>query len=207
MASGDIILVQLDQSIDSDNIQNIFYYEVVTDDTSKDNEDALAEQFEIDVIPAWQPVVTDALSLDCVGTQKVFPAPKTAFRELFLQAVGTAVGQAIPIVAAALLQKFDPSVSGRGKKGHTYVSGVSETETNEGRINPSLQTTLFALAGALTSNLVTVNAGEYKPVWATLTKVAPILVDGAVDWVRSVVMPRLAHIGTRKTPIRKTSSP
>jgi len=207
MAAGDIILVQLDQSIDSDNIQNILWYEVVSDDTSKDNEDALAEQFEIDVIPLWQPCVTADLSLDCIGTQKVFPAPKTAFRELFLSALGTATGQAIPIVAAALLQKFDPAVSGRGKKGHTYISGVSESESNKGRITNALTALLFTLANKLTDNLITVNGGEYKPVWATFSKIAPILVDGAVDWIRSVVMPRIAHIGTRKTPIRKTTLP
>lgn len=206
MAAGDILLAQLDQSIDSDNIQNIFWYEVDTDDTSKDNEDALAQQFEIDVIPAWQSAVTAQLSLDCIGTQKVFPGLKTAFRELFLQAVGTAAGQAIPIVAAALLQKFDPAVSGRGKKGHTYISGVSETEVNQGRITDALSSLLFNLAGTLTQNLLTVNSGVYKPVWATFAKTGPRVVDGAVDWVRSVVMPRLAHQSKRKTPIRKTAS-
>ena len=203
MAAGDIILRQLDQSIFGDLIQNILWYEVVTDDTVKDNEDALAEQFEIDVIPKWQPCVTDELSLDCIGTQKVFPTPKTAFRELFLTAVGTAVGKAVPIVATALLQKFDPATSGTGKKGHMSISGISESDTDEGRIDASLNGLLFTLAAQLTANLITVNSGEYKPVWATFSKIAPIVVNGAVDWIKSVVMPRLSHIGSRKTPIRK----
>jgi len=140
MAAGDIISVQFDQSIDGDTIQNIFYYVVDTDDGVKDNEDAVAEQFELDVIPDWQSVVTGDLSMDCLGTQKVFPEPKTAFRERFLSAVGTAAGQALPIVVAALLQKFEPSTSGRGKKGHTYISGVSENAVEKGRIDSGLAT-------------------------------------------------------------------
>jgi len=203
MAIGDIIQVQFDQSIFGDNIQNQFYYEVVEDDISQDNEDAVAEQFEVDVLPSWQPCVTDELSMDCLGTQKVFPTPKTAFRERFLTLVGTAVGEAVPIVATALLQKFDPSVSGRGKKGHTSISGISEADTEKGRIDSSLNLLLNALAVKLVGNLVTPNSGIYKPVWAVFSVVAPIVITGAVDWVRTVVLPRLSHIGTRKTPIRK----
>jgi len=203
MAIGDIIQVDFDQSIDGDNIRNKFYYKVEADDTSKDNEDAVASEFEAAVLPKWQPVVTADLSMDCLGTQKVFPAPKTAFRELFLTLLGTAVGEALPIVATALLQKFDPAVSGRGKKGHTYISGVSADEVVDGRIKSALNGTLFSLANELSKNLTTINDGIYKPVWATFSAIAPIVVNGSVDWLRSVVMPRLAHIGSRKTPIRK----
>jgi len=203
MAVGDILLVQFDQSIFGDNIQNILWYEVVSDDIVDGNEDALAEQFELDVIPSWQPCVTAELSMDCIGTQKVFPTPKTAFRERFLTAVGTAVGEAIPIVATALIQKFDPTLSGTGRKGHVSISGISESDTEAGRIDSSLNSLLTSLAIKLVGNLTTLNSGEYKPVWATFTKVAPILVNGAVDWVKSVVMPRLSHIGSRKTPTRK----
>lgn len=204
MAAGDIISLQLDQSIFGDQILNTFYYEVVTDgpDPSK-NEDDLAAQFEIDVIPLWEPCVVADLSFDCIGTQKVFPvAEKTAFRELFLTAVGSAVGESIPIVATALLQKFNPAVTGQGKKGHVNISGISEADTELGRIDGSLNGRLFALADKLTENLITVGLAEFAPGWATFTA-PPVKVDGIVKWLRTVVLPRLAHIGTRKTPIRK----
>jgi len=205
MAAGDILLCQFDQSIDGDNVQNVFYYVVDTDDSSKDNEDALAEQFEIDVIPTWQTVVTPDLSLDCLGTQKVFPQPKTAFRERFLTALGTAAGEALPIVVSALLQKFEPSTSGRGKKGHTYISGISEGNVAKGRIDSPLNLLLANLAVKLTADLFTPNAGVYKPAWAVFSAVAPKVITGFVDWTRSVVLPRVSHQAKRKTPIRKTS--
>ena len=203
MAAGDIIRLQFDQSIFGDQVQNILWYEVVTDDGGVDNEDAIADAFNLAVIPAWQPCVTNQLSMDCLGTQKMFPVPLSAFREKFLLAVGTAVGTALPIVTNALLQKFNPIISGRGRKGHVNITGISEDDSDEGRINSALNILLETLVTALTANLLSPGGGDYKPVWATFTKVAPIVVDGAVDWVRSVVLPRLSHIGTRKTPIRK----
>lgn len=203
MATGDVIRLQFDQSIFGDQIQNDLWYKVVADDLTDDNEDAIAQAFEASVIPAWQPVVTSELSMDCLGTQKVFPLPKTAFRERFLTAVGTAVGESLPIVATALIQKFNPLISGQGRKGHMSISGVSEADSEAGRIDSSLNILMDALVTALTANLTGGNGGDYNPVWATFTKIAPVVVDGSVDWLRSVVLPRLSHIGTRKTPIRK----
>ena len=205
MAVGDIIQVEFDQSIDGDNIQNQFYYRVEADDDSGQNEDPVAQAFEIDVIPVWQPVVTAGLSMDCIGTQKVFPEPKTAFRERFLTALGTAVGEASPIVVAALLQKFEQDTSGRGKKGHTYISGISEEEVSKGRVSSVLQGALLALASKLTQNLLSPANGIYNPVWAIVAAAAPHVITGVVDWTRSVVLPRVSHQSKRKTPIRKFS--
>jgi len=202
---GDIICLQFDQSIQSDVIHNTFYYKVEADSTTIDNEDAVADEFLAAVIPKWQPCVTADLSMDCLGTQKVFPTPLTAFREKFIDTLGTAVGTALPIVATALLQKFDPATSGKGKKGHSYISGVSEDDAEAGRISQSLVNKLVTLGLELTKNLTTVNDGIYSPVWATFSAIAPIVVDGSVDWIKTVVMPRLAHIGSRKTPIRKVA--
>jgi len=202
MAVNDVLRLNLDQSIDGDQIQNVFYYRVETDDGSGENADPLALQFEIDVIPDWQPVVTGDLSFDCIGTQKVFPDPKRAFRERFITALGTAAGQALPIVATALLQKFDSAVSGRGKKGHTFISGISENEVEKGNITSVLAGLLGPLATALTANLVTPGGGIYNPVWAIISG-APAAITGVVDWTKSVILPRIAHIGTRKTPVRK----
>ena len=205
MAVNDLLQLQLDCSMDGDTIQNQFYYVVEEDDQTDDNEDALAAAFETDVIGTWQPVVTADLSLDCLGTQKVFPEPKTAFRERFLTAVGTAAGAAMPLVVAALLQKFDPSVSGQGKKGHTYIAGISEAQVEKGRINSGLSLALGNLAVKLTQQLVGPNLGKYNPAWAIFSIAAPVVITGFVPWLRSVVLPRVSHQGKRKTPIRKLS--
>jgi len=202
MAVNDVLKLNLDQSIDGDQIQNDFYYRVETDDGSGENEDPLALQFEIDVIPDWQPVVTADLSFDCIGTQKVFPGAKRAFRERFITALGTAVGQALPIVATALIQKFDPAVSGTGKKGHTFISGISEDEVEKGNLTSVLAGIAAPLLTALTSNLVTPGGGIYNPVWAVITG-SPAAITSVVDWTKSILLPRIAHIGTRKTPVRK----
>jgi len=206
MAVGDLIKLNFVQSIFGDVIENNFYYKVEADDISNDNEDALADQFNTDVVPVWQPVVTADLSMDCIGTQKVLPTPLTAFRDKFINAVGTATGEALPIVVTALLQKFLPSLSGQGKKGHTFISGISEAQTAKGRILSSLQTSLIALAAKLNQTLTTPSSGEYNPVWATFSATPPRRVDGSVDWTKTVVLPRLSHISTRKTPIRKIAT-
>jgi len=203
MAVGDIIQVQFDQSMDGDTLQNQFYYRVEQDDDSGENEDPVALQFEIDVVPDWQPCVTADLSMDCLGTQKVFPEPKTAFRERFITAVGTAAGEALPLVVTALLQKFDQNTSGRGKKGHSYISGISETDVEKGRLDTTLQASLIALASKLTVNLLSPNNGVYNPVWAIIAPLAPRIITGFVDWTKSVVLPRVSHQSNRKTPVRK----
>ena len=204
MAAGDIQQVKFVQSMDGDVIENQFFYKVDTDDGSGANEDPLALQFEIDVIPAWQPCVTADLSMDCLGTQRVFPiANKTAFRDLFITALGTAVGEAMPLVVTALIQKFEQDTSGRGKKGHTYISGIPEDQSVKGRIGSVLQSNLIALASKLTQNLITPGGGIYNPVWAIISPLVPHIITGFVDWTRSVVLPRVSHQSKRKTPIRK----
>jgi len=206
MAAGDLFRLKLVQSIDSDVIQNDFYYVVDTDDGSGANEEPMATQFDVDVIPDWITAVTADLSMDCISTQKVFPGARRALFEKFITAVGTAAGEAVPIVATALVQKIDPALSGRGRKGHSFISGISEDQVKDGRINAALSSLLQTLLSSLTANLVTPGGGIYNPVWATFTKVAPIVIDGFVDWTTGVVLPRLAHIGSRKTPIRKLST-
>lgn len=202
MPINDIISLSLVQSMDGDVIENQFFYVVEADDDGGNNEDKLAIQFEVDVLPAWQACVTDDLSMDCIGTQVVGPTAKTAFRDRFINVLGSAVGDALPLVATALLQKFDPAVTGRGKKGHTYISGVSESGVDKGRIDSPLEGNLILLGAALVAKLLTPANGIYRAVWA----VAGVpLITQTVDWVRTVALPRISHQSSRKTPIRKVS--
>jgi len=203
MAAGDLFRLQAVQSMDADIIQNNFYYVVDTDDGGPSNEQPMLDAFDAQVIPSWLPAVTGDLSIDCLSAQKVFPGLKRALIEKFITAVGTAVGQALPLPIAALIQKIDPALSGRGRKGHAFISGISEDNSADGRINGAQSSLLQTLLTSLNVSLTTPGGGIYNPVWATFTKVAPIVIDGFVDWTQGVVLPRLSHIGTRKTPIRK----
>ena len=76
MAAGDLLKLVVNQTMNSEKVQNVLYYEVKSDDTVEGNELALAGGFISAIIaPLWVPIVTLELSFDCVSVQKVFPDP------------------------------------------------------------------------------------------------------------------------------------
>jgi len=207
MAVGDLIKLIVNQAIFSQNVQNVLYYEVVTDDGTTDNEIALAEDFFTDVLPSWVSFVVENTIFTCIQTQKVFPLPVGATFDRIQTTVGTITTQGLPGTDAALIRKFNPAVAGVGRKGRVYVTGIPEAEQNQGRITAALQGSLNALATLLIQNRTTTGLGDYKPVWATRAPTTPFAITGSVDWTNFTSMPRIATQRRRRTPIVAFSPP
>jgi len=203
MAVGDIHRLQMISSMDGDIMQNDLYYKTVVEPSSGTEENDLAEAFETTVVPQWILAVTGDVSLDCIRVQKVFPLPLRAVFDKFITAVGVAIGIAAPMAVAALIQKVNPALAGRGNKGRAFISGVAREEIQDGRITSLLEGLLIGLKGALTANITGPLSGEYNPVWATRSTVTPFPIIGSVDWSIGNVLPRVATQRRRKTPVRK----
>ena len=201
MAAGDIIKLIVNQSIFSENVQNVLYYKVVTDDGTTDNEIALAEDFFTDVLPTWRAFVVDLVFFTCIQTQKVFPTPKGSTFDRISAPTGDITTEALPATDAALIRKFNPAVAGVGRKGRVYIAGIPEANQQRGRINAALAGSLNALGTLLIQNRTTTGLGDYKPVWATRDAVTPFAINGSVDWTNFTTMPRIATQRRRRTPL------
>ena len=201
MAVNDIIKLIVNQSIFSENVQNVLYYKVVTDDGTTDNEIALAEDFFADVLPTWRALVVDQVVFTCLQTQKVFPTPKGSTFDRISAAIGDITTEGLPATDAALIRKFNPAVAGVGRKGRVYIAGVPEANQNRGRIDAAYGASLGGLAALLIANRTTTGLGDYRPVWATRDATTPFAINGSVDWTNFTVMPRIATQRRRRTPL------
>ena len=201
MAAGDLIKLVNNQNLYSENIQNVLYYKVITDDTVNDNESALATEFFNEIFPVWTNAVVQAVNFTCIQTQKVFPTPVGSTFDRIGAATGSIVGQGLPATDSALIRKFNPSVGGVGRKGRVFIAGVPEAEANLGRITVGYRSTLDSLALELIQVIVSPNSGQYLPVWAVRDKLPPFDIDDSVDWTNFTVMPRIATQRRRRTPI------
>ncbi len=207
MAVGDLIRVTVNQTLQASTVQNVLYYKIEIEDNSGDDINALALQFIADVItPVWQNVVSDELTFDCISVQKVFPLPIGAVQEFNVSLVGLNAGESLPAMDSALIQKFNPTQGGVGKKGRVYVAGILESQTNLGRVNAALAALLLLLANQFSGNLeVTPGGGEYEPVWAVRSSTTPFAITGFVEDLQWAPLPRIATQRRRRTPIRATS--
>lgn len=207
MAIGDIIRLDINQSLQSATVQNVLYYKILVEDSSGDDVNACSNQFSADVInQPWQDTVSPELSFDCITAQKVFPLPIEAVQEKNVSLLGLNAGESLPAMSAALIQKFNPAVGGVGKKGRVYIAGIIEDQTSLGRINPDLKSLLDALATNMEANLmVGGTGGEYEPVWVIRNPAAPFEITGFVDNLTFRALPRVATQRRRRTPIRAVS--
>jgi len=202
MAVGDILQLNVNQDLFSDSVQNVLYYKVEVVPAAGAAETDLAGEFISFVLPTWQLAVDSFLKFQCIQTQKVFPAPVTASFDAFVNLIGLAPGFSIPGRNCALIQKFNPAVSGKGKKGRVYVSGFPEAGEFEGRLTVAQAALLNNLGTALIAKLTGLNSGEYQPVWATKQPAAPFAVTGSEEWTNFVLKPVLASQKRRVTPIQ-----
>jgi len=206
MAVGDIIQLNVNQRLYADTVQNVLYYKINTDPGAGVPEIDLAGIFISQVLAFWEQAVTKEVRFECVQTQHVFPLPVTASFDQFTTLVGDLTGFALPARNAALIQKFNPAVTGKGKKGRVYIAGIDEAEESEGRLRVAAAGRLNTLGGQLTSQLTGAGGGIYDPVWATRQPAAPFAVTGSVDWTNFLLKPIMASQKRRVTPINSFTS-
>jgi len=112
----------------------------------------------------------------------------------------------LPARNCGLIQTFNPAVTGKGKKGRLYVSGISETQQEFGRLEGTEAAFLTTLANTLIDVLVGPNAGEFQPVWVTRNPADPTEITGKVVWTNFLVKPIMASQKRRVTPINSFAS-
>lgn len=206
MAAGDLLKLIVNQTMNSEKVQNVLYYEVKSDDTIEGNEKALGAGFISAVIaPVWAPLFSNEVSYDCVSVQKVFPLPVGAIQDFNVALQGGRPGEGLPATDAALIQKFNPAVGGKGKKGRVYLAGLEKTDEDLGRITSAILGGLQALAASMQANATSAGGGDYEPAWAIRAPVSPFGISGFVNGLIFDVLPRIATQRRRRTPVRATS--
>jgi len=207
MPVGDITRVTVNQDLQSSIVQNVLYYKTEIEDSSGDDITTIAERFKALVLePFWQNVVSNEVTFECNAVQKVFPLPIGAVRDFNTTLSGLNVGESLPAMNAALIQKSNPDLGGVGKKGRVYIAGILENDSQLGRVSNALFQKLEILATQLQGNLSGGSgAGEYDPVWVTRDNTAPFAINGFVKDLVFLALPRVATQRRRRTPIRATS--
>jgi len=189
------------QRLFDDTVQNVLYYRIATDPATDPAEEDLTAAFLASVIPDWLAAVTTAIEFDCIQAQKVSPDPVRNSFDSFLNLTGDQTGDSLPSRNCGLIQKFNPTVTGKGKKGRVYISGIAEDQEELGRLKVSASQALTTLAGKMTDNLAGPDAGLYEPVWVTRGPPPASPITGFVVWTNSQVKPIMASQKRRVTPI------
>jgi len=203
MAAGDLLRVNVNQSLQSSIVQNVLYYTVESDDPGG-NEQALFTELAADVLTPWSTAVTEDLSIDCVEIQKEFPAPLAVAQEFNVGFAGLRALQSLPAMDSGLIQKFNPTVTGVGKKGRVYIAGMAEDDQELGRFTVAGAVFLAIIQSALEVLLTSAGGGQYKPAWAVRDPNAPFSITGFVTDLVFKALPRFATIRNRRTPVRST---
>ncbi len=206
MAADDLLKLVVNQTMNSEVVQNVLYYLVVSDDTSTTNEQAIADQFSLSpLLGVWEPLVVDEISFDCISTQKVFPTPIGAVLDTNVGRAGQKTSEGLPATDAVLLQKFNPATGGKGKKGRVYIAGLPKLDENLGRLEAVPFAAFKLLAAQLALNLTTPGGGDYKPAWAVRSPTTPFAITGSVTDLTWIALPRIATQRRRRTPVRASS--
>jgi len=201
MAVGDILQLTIGQRLFEDVVQNVLYYRTDVEPGSTEEEADLVAGFLASVIPSWQASVVDQVEFDCIQSQKVSPDPVRNSFDSFLNLTGDGTGTSLPSRNCALIQKFNPAVSGKGKKGRVYISGIDELEEKQGRLTVALKVLLDTLGQELIDEVVGPDSGIYKPVWVTRNPADPSEITGFVSWTNFLVKPIMASQKRRVTPV------
>ncbi len=206
MAANDLIRLVVNQDLQSSGIQNVLYYKVVSDDTTDGNEVGLAQGFKQNVIDGqWAPVVSNSVTFTCFQSQKVFPLPVGAVRDVPINVDGTKLDESLPAMDAALIQKINTAVGGKGKKGRVYIAGWVEADQALGRLTASAFVELGIIATKMGQDITTPGGGDYTPVWAVRTPLTGVI-TGSVEITDFIALPRFATQRRRRTPVATPSS-
>jgi len=206
MAVGDIYQVSVGQRLFNDLVQNVLYYETVVDPGAGPAEEDLVTAFIGDVLPTWLLAVTFDVKFQCIQVQKVSPEPIRNSFDTFLTSVGAQGDPTLPGRNCGLIQKFNPAVTGKGKKGRLYISGIAEVKQEFGRLEGAQETLLTNLGIKLIASLTGPNSGEFQPVWVTRSATAPFGITGKVLWTNFLVKPIMASQKRRVTPVNSFAS-
>jgi len=205
MAIGDLIRVDVNQSLQSSQVQNVIYYLVAASDAGVPDVEVVADLFISDVLPAWAVNVSADVMFECIFTQKVFPLPIGARQERAVVFQGGVAGESLPAMNAGLIQKSNPAVPGRGKKGRIYIPGWNEADQELGRLEIAAFGRLQSISTVLDDTLSSAGGGAYDPAWAIRNPAAPFEVTGFVEAVDWTALPRLATQRRRRTPVRSVA--
>ncbi len=197
----DLLQLTVGQRLFDDTVQNVLFYKEKVSPNAGPAEEDLVTAFISDVIPAWKLAVSFDLKFECIQVQKVFPLPVRNSFDTFLTGEGAQGGDTLPARNCALIQKFNPAVTGKGKKGRVYISGINEVQATEGRLRSTEGVLLTTLANLMVDLLTGPNSGEFEPIWVTRGPGDLTPITGDVLWTNSLVKPIMASQKRRVTPI------
>jgi len=201
MAVGDILKIVVNQTIFSDSVQNVLYYEEITSPTVIPAEEDIEEAFRTNVLPDWTNAVTQDVLFTCLAVQKVFPDPERANLDFPITFVGTLSGKTLPARNCVLIRKINLDVTGVGKKGRVYVSGVQDPDVDKGRLVTVAVPRWTTLQQALLNTITGAAGGVYNTVWVTRNAAPPREITGFVDWKVAQLVSILASQKRRVTPV------
>jgi len=200
MAAGDLIKLVVNQTLQNSVVQNVLYYDTVTDPPSGSAAQDCAEQFlNLVITTSWLQTISDELTVDCISAQKVFPTPIEALLEVDVSLTGQKTGESLPAMDSVLFQKVNLLTAGVGKRGRIYLAGLPEIDTKQGRVANDAKPALEALALSFQEELALPARGVFTPHWATRDPVTPFAINGSVKVDVVTLLPRIATQRRRRT--------
>lgn len=176
MAVDDVYQTTLYQSMLGVSIANVWYYQEVTGAVTKDEEDAINDWVESDVLPDYVTALSDQWRAQCVRTVKITGGSNVPREKFFTSGnIGSQTGEPLP-PNAVMCGTFYTGGYTRAGRGRVYISGWRVADEDDNCFNTAAKTRGQAIMDALTANAAPIGEGTYNRILLSGSPAAPILV-------------------------------
>lgn len=159
MPQGDIYKLVFVQSVNNTRITNVFYYEQTQPDGAADDQrDALASAFETNVAQNYSDQLAAGWSGLCYEISKVGVTGQQFFRVLSGVPDGQQPGHTINAAATALIS-LHRAEGGKGKVGHTYITGWPEDYEHRNNLTQDGLTAIDIIGDSLVGEITAMGTG------------------------------------------------
>lgn len=162
MSVGDIYEASLLTSVNGQKCANVLHFRIATMPATVDPAEDLAEAIQTNLFAG---VLAPAWSGDCIlqqiRTRKIAPAPGGAIIRPVNQP-GDGTGDTLPPNNSVVLTLYSARAD-RSGRGRLHLSGVEETNVQDGLLSVAAAALYVAIGNALMSNISGADGGIYTP--------------------------------------------
>jgi len=173
MAENDVYQTTLFQSMFGVSIANVWHYKEVTPAVSKDEEDAINDWVETDVLPAFVAALSDQWKALCVRTVKITGGNNVPREKFFLTAnTGSKAGVGLP-PNAVLVGTFYTGNFGNNGRGRAFISGWRTADEDDNCFKSASRLLGQAIIQAMSADAAPIGEGTYDRIILSGMPAAP----------------------------------
>lgn len=189
MPANDVFEMSVDQTLENQNLTNLYHFIQTSSDGSGDARAAVNALWTLIWKTLYLATVTAAVDMIQTRVRRIQPT-QTQTLITANAGAGAIVGEALPPQSCAILRQYATPLARRGT-GHVKISGIDVAASESGRIDVAQETLINAFAAPMTSDQTEVASGYvfrmgvYSQVDQVLRPIQSALALGRIKTVYS----------------------